>query len=296
MPDFILLTQAGLAAAIAAGIVYLLLGWPPRRPGGFRSGINLFLGWPWLPPTPARLNLGWTFGIGLGFYTGCWVLDILPSWPPANDKDRLLVIVIPAALLVESVAACAFLPGWLVWVPRCLLAAAVMPILLYGKGFYEDSANPGTVEWPLPTALKVILILAELLLLVWFLLDRLQARASEKTVGAALCLTSATTGAVVMFWGYLSGGLLGIPLAGALAGVTTASFLTASPANKPRFSGVGLVGLYSILILGRFIQDLPTVASLCLLVVPLAPWIAESSGLRHLGPRTHRHIARSWLW
>ncbi len=268
MPDFLVLTEAGLAAAITAGIVYLLLGLP------------------WRSPDPTRLGLGWTLGISFGFYAGCGVLGLWPGWPPVNDRERLMTIVMPAALLVESAAACAFLPRWLIWMPRVLLAAAVMPILLYGKGYYEDSAAPDTQEWPLPIAINVILILAVFLLLVWFLLDRLQAHASEKTVGAALALTSLSAGAVVMYHGYLSGGQFGIPLAGALAGATAASFLTASPLNKPRLSGMGLVGLYSILILGRFLGELPTLTSLGLLLSPLVAWIPESPGLRRFGPRT----------
>jgi hypothetical protein len=268
MPDFLVLTEAGLAAAITAGIVYLLLGLP------------------WRSTSSTRLSLGWTLGIGLGFYAGCRMLGLWPTWPPANDRDRFMMFVIPAALVVESVAACTFLPGWLIWVPRVILAAAVMPILLYGKGYYEDSASPGTQEWSLPMAINVTLILAGALLLVWFLLDRLQSRTSEKTVGAALCLTSLSAGAVVMYHGYLSGGQFGIPLAGALAGATAASFLTASPKSKPRFSGMGLLGLYSILILGRFLGELPTLTSLCLLMSPLVAWIPESPGLRQFGPRT----------
>ncbi len=122
MPDFLLLTKAGLAAAVTAGVVFLLLGLP------------------WRSPNPTRLGLGWTWGVGLGFYAGCAVLGTWTSWPPTNDRERLMALVVPAALLVESVAVCAFLPRWLIWLPRVFLAAAVMPILLYGKGYYEDSA------------------------------------------------------------------------------------------------------------------------------------------------------------
>ena len=87
-----------------------------------------------------------------------------------------------------------------------------------------------------------------------------------------------------MLSGYLTGGQIGIPLAGALAGVTAASFLTAPPPNANWPLGVCVIGLFGVLLLGRFFGTLATPAAVCLLAAPLLIWILEVPRLRKRGP------------
>src|SRR5947209_2019621 len=138
MPDFTLMGQAGLAAGAVAAAVLLMLVWPRGS------------------PSPARSALGWTLGVGLGFFVGCGVLGVWPAWPPIGDRDRFLTLVLPAAILIEGLAAFGFVPSWLAWLLRCLLAALVTPILLHGTIYLEDAAGPGTREWPLRTAITIL--------------------------------------------------------------------------------------------------------------------------------------------
>src|SRR5207245_1722999 len=87
MPDPILILKAMAAAALTSAAVLLLCAWA------------------WRTTRPEFLSAGSALGIGLGFFVGCWFLGLVPHWPPLEDRDRLLLIVLPAAAGVELVAA-----------------------------------------------------------------------------------------------------------------------------------------------------------------------------------------------
>jgi len=264
MPDPILLIQAAFVAGVISGLILLLFAWP------------------WKFTRSACLGIGWTLGVGLGFFAGCWVLGFWPNWPPTIDRDRLLLVLLPITILVEFVASLALFPSWLKWILRFGLAVGITPILLHGTIYLADIAGPGTREWPLPQAIFIVVGLACLLIITWILLEWLQSRSSGKTTGTALFLTSAASGVTIMLSGYSSGGQMGIPLSGAFAGAIFVSFFLHTPVHKVRFSGVGLVTLFSLLLLGRFFGTLPSFSAICLLLAPLGALIPEITGLRNL--------------
>ncbi len=228
------------------------------------------------------MSLGWTWGVGLGFFLGCWAFGFWPAWPPVGDRERWLTILLPATLIVGCLTAGTHMPGWWVWLPRLLLAAAATPILLFGTSYVADIAGPGTREWPLPQALLIMSGLAATLVVVWYLVEQLQYRTAPAAVGAALFLTTAAAGIAVMHSGYTTGGQMGIALAGSLAGASAAAFLLAGPALKVRLSGAGLVGLFGVIIVGRFFGTLPNRYAVFLMLAPLMPWLTEFPGVRRL--------------
>ncbi len=134
-------------------------------------------------------------------------------------------------------------------------------------------------------AAVILLGLAAALAALWELLALLQSRAIDRPASAALALTTLAAGVTVMLSGYYQGGLMAIPLAGAGAGVTLASFpAPRRPVNTSRPPGVGVIGLFTVLVIGRFFGALPTDLALCLLLAPLLAWIPEGPGLRRLRP------------
>jgi hypothetical protein len=159
------------------------------------------------------------------------------------------------------------------------------PILLYDTVYLTDLAGPGTRLWAPAEAGLILVALAVALALVWNLLNRLAARSSGQSVAFALSLSCAAAGVTVMMSGYLTGGQVGLPLAAALAGVALASFFLPAQPNTGNYLGVGVVGLFSIVLLGRLFGTLPTGSALGLLLAPLFAWIPEGPGLRRLGPR-----------
>ncbi len=127
MPDPILMTQAtSLAFAAAAVMLGIYAGWGRRR-----TSDSIWI------------DAGWVVGLGVGFYAGCWVLDVRPHWPPAEDLDRLLTIVVPAALVVELLSAFPRVPRWLSWVLRLAVAACGARVLLHGSIYLAGSADAG---------------------------------------------------------------------------------------------------------------------------------------------------------
>ncbi len=100
MPDpMVVLLALGTAAVVAAAVL-------------------LLCGWPWRGPRPGRLAAGWVVGVGAAFYLGCRVLGLWPRWPPREDLDRFLLLVLPAAVAVELLAAVPKVPRRLIWALR----------------------------------------------------------------------------------------------------------------------------------------------------------------------------------
>jgi hypothetical protein len=264
MPDYLLWSKALLVAAVVAAAFQLILAWCWRSSLGSR--------------------LGWVLGLGAGFYAGCVVLDLWPRWPIQEDRDRFLVVLLPLTLAIEIVTVFPSMPRWLAWLLRLALAVAAAPILLRNSVYLADLAGPHSAEWSPAQAALILVLLASLLAAVWILLALLQARTSSQAGASALTLSALAASVTVMLSGYLGGGLLGLPLAGCLAGATLASFAAPSSSNTSHSLGVGLIGLFGVLLIGRFFGSLPTSAALCLGLAPLLAWLPEGPGLRQLWP------------
>jgi hypothetical protein len=261
MPDYTLMVAALLVSAVTAALTLLAAAWL------------------------LRLQIGWVLGFGAGIYAGCAVLGMVPHWPIPEDRDRFLAILLPLTLAVEITTVAAKKPRWLAPSLRLILAGAAAPVLLYNSVYLVDLSGPHSAEWPPLLAFVILLGLAAALFTLWELLARLQARAVDRPAAAALTLTTLAAGATVMLSGYYHGGLIAMPLAGAGVGVTLASF--AAPRNWMITSyqpGVGVIGLFTVLMIGRFFGDLPTYLALCLWLAPLLAWVPEGPGLRRLRP------------
>jgi hypothetical protein len=265
MPGFLLFAKAMLVSAVTAGLMLLVVGWPGRTSRSWRR------------------SAGWILALGAGIYAGCGVLDEWPRWPALEDRDRFLVILLPLTLAVEAAA------GWLpprgaARLLRLSLAGAAAPILLYNSTYLADLSGPNSAEWSPAGAALILLVLAAVLASVWGLLAWLQSRTGDRTVASALGLVSLAAGITVMLSGYYKGGLLGLPLAGSLAGATLASRVAGLQLSAGPCLGVGMIGTFTVLLIGRFYGALPTSTALCLLLAPLLAWIAEVPGVRRLGP------------
>jgi hypothetical protein len=263
MPDLPLTGAAVLASAVAAALPLLLAAWARR---------------------PLLLRLGWVLGMGAGVYAGCAVLALRPRWPAPEDRDRFLVVLLPLTLAVEIVAAIAPRPRWPARLLRLCVAAAATPILLFNSVYLVDLSGPHSAEWPPALAAVILGLLGAALAAVWALLALLRTRTSDRTAPAVLALATLAAGVTVMLSGYFSGGLMGLPMAAALAGATLASFAAPAESSARGGLGVGVVGLFTVLAIGRFFGSLPTGPGLCLLLAPLLAWLPEAPGLRKLRP------------
>src|SRR5438132_1928950 len=145
-----LMPPTGIAAALA-GLIFLLFGWP------------------WRSPKPTRTAVGAVLGVSVGFFAGCWWLGVRPQWPPLEDQDRFLLILFPAVMVVELVAALLFeirtkseprmkhglnternplssVAHWVlslsVWLLRLVIAVLASRILLHNSSYITDLSGP----------------------------------------------------------------------------------------------------------------------------------------------------------
>jgi hypothetical protein len=237
------------------------------------AAVLLLSGWPWRSPHPARVQLGWTVGVGLAFFLGGLVLGVRLYWPPREDQDRFLGLLLPAVVVVEGLAACANTPRWLLWSLRGVVAASAARVLLDHTTYLTDLAGPGTREWTPVEAGLVLGALGLALIAVWALMVPLTHRVPGPWVPLALAGVCAGAAFIVMRSGYLTGGQLGLVLAAALAGATLPVLAVPALQQCTGGIGVGVVGLFGLLVIGRFFGQLTTAHAALLFSAPLLCWV-----------------------
>ena len=272
MPDPVLFAKA-VAAAAVAGIVVTL-----AAAVAFAKLQRLIR--KQSAPTATRMGVAVILGIALGSAVGFHLLgDIpprslegsFPHWAVSNVLDRFLFVILPLAGWVELHGAFTIVPRWIVWILRLGLAAATGRVLLHGSSYLQGTAS----DWSLAQVWTTLSVGAVLLAAVWVLLVWLLRRRPGISLPLALSQTCLAVGMTVMLSGYTDGGALGLPLAAALAGtVLAARLLEKLPATEGAV-GVGLLGLFGILMMGRFFGELSTGRALALFVAPLLCWVTE---------------------
>jgi hypothetical protein len=163
--------------------------------------------------------------------------------------------------------------------------------LLHGTSYITDLSGPGTSEWPPWLAWLIFGGLAAAAGAVWWLLAPLAHRAPGPALPVSLAVVTAISAVTVMLSGYLSGGQTGLSLAAALAGATAAVLLFKGSASQMGFPGVVIVGLFSLLVVGRFFGELTTAHAIVLFCAPLLGWLPELPYVRRMPPWT-RGLAR----
>jgi hypothetical protein len=246
-------------------------------------------GRPWRAASKSWVDAGWVLAVGTGFLLGCWVLGNRPHWPFREDQDRLLGLVFPAIVLVELLAAWPRMPRWLVGSLRLAVVVGTAPVLLYETTYLTDLGGPDA--WSPRQAWLILGGLAAALGAVWALLSLLSRRAPGLSQPVCLAGASAGAGLTVMLSGYATGGQDGLPLAAALLGASLSTLLLPRSARGAPQLGVAVVGLFSLLVIGRFFGELTALHAILLFVAPLSGWLPELPFLRRIKPWA-RGIAR----
>jgi hypothetical protein len=237
----------------------------------------------WRAPRPWRRDACWAWAVGAGIVAASGATDQWPRLPAAEDRARFLTLIVPMTLVVETLVAT--LPSRaMAWTVRLGLATVVAPILLHNSVYVADLSGRNSAEWSLFEATIVLCGLAALLALVWAMSRGLQSRNSTSAVTWVLVLDAWATALAVMLSGYYRGGLLGLGLAGALAGATLASYITQPQSPKTGSLGMSMVGIFAVVLMGRFFGTLPTNLAACLLLAPLLAWTFELPWPRRLAP------------
>jgi hypothetical protein len=277
----------GIAAVVAA-IAILLCSWPFRTPSS-----RIFA-------------LATVLCLCLGFNAGWRWLKVQPHWPPREDQDRFLLILVPILVAVELLAGLFHseipnsqsenrisnpsdrirnLAQLLIWLPRLAVAAVAGRILLHDTSYISDLSGPGSRQWTSDQTWMILGGLAAVLAGAWIMLTVLLRREPGRAVPLAIAISCSGSAVTIMMSGYASGGPLAIPLAGALLGVWTASLFIKSQIPLDGLVGFGLVGLFGILIMGLFFGELTWVNAELLFFAPLLCWIPELPPFQKFGTR-----------
>jgi hypothetical protein len=211
---------------------------------------------------PRAQLLAWPAGVALAFFVGALVYSGHPRSVYAENEDRFLAILLPLVAGTESLAL--FRPR-LGWSCRLVLAGAASPILLLNSVYLQT--------WTISQVLLWLGGLGACLLLGWISLDRQIRHLPARTVLFGLAGVNAGAGVVLMIAGYATGGPLGIILGAALA---VTALITPGNVSKPALAGaagVGLVGLFALLVSGHFFASLGLDLAAVLFTAPLLAWV-----------------------
>jgi hypothetical protein len=255
MPDPVPMLQAmGIAAATAAALV-------------------LLLGWPWRAPRPALVRAGAVLGTALGFFLGCWWTGQLPQWPPVQVRDRMLLLLVPAVVVAELAALLPASLSWLAWLLRLAIVLGATRLLLHDSVYLTSDAGPES--WtPAETWLNLAGWSAALGV-TWVLLAMLARRTQSRSIPLALALACLGGGIILMLSGYATGGPMAFALAAALTGVMASSLVLSGPRDPVGAVAVGVVGLFALLVSGRFFAELVLLNAALIFFGLLLCWLFE---------------------
>lgn len=269
--------------------------------------VVMVCGWPWRAPQPTLTAIGWVLGVGGGFVIGRWLgslgllwqaiqsgawqaitLDALVqsmqcTWPPTEAMGRFLLWLLPAVIVIELIiATISTLPRWAAWLLRLPLAFAVARVLLHGSVYLSTAVGgPDSSAWTPAQAWLMLAALGAALAAVWFALDSLAMRSPGRAVPLALAMSAAAAGLTMMLSGYATGGPVAFPQTGALLGAVLGSLVLRAPPDPRGAIGVGVVCLFSLLIIGHFFSVLTAPHAALLFAAPLLCWLPELPHLRN---------------
>src|SRR5207253_444659 len=119
----------------------------------------------------------------------------------------------------------------------------------------------------------------------WVLLLWLTRRQPGRAVPLSVAVACAGTAIALMMSGYASGGPLATPLAGAVVGALAASLALKGEFTLDGVLGLGVVGLFALLVIGRFFGELTWTNAALLFFAPLLCWLPELPAARRVKPR-----------
>ena len=163
------------------------------------------------------------------------------------------------------------------------VAGSAAPILLYGSSYISEPAGPGSREWtPFQTGL-ILGGLAAMLAAVWGALGLLVKRSACRSVSVVLAIVCAGASVTVMLSGYASGGQIGLMISAALLGAVIASLVLAGTPEMNSVVSLGVVGLFALLLVGRFFGQLSTANAALLFCAPILEFSMTSWCVSFLG-------------
>jgi hypothetical protein len=228
-------------------------------------------------------------GLVLGLLTGYRILGFESRWPPVNALDRFLMIVLPAAMIVEFIRAVQvpddqhnFLSRFAGFCAATVRFTFIVSVgrILWHDSVYLSSVESNTSDWPPFVAFGVLLSGAALLYVALRSSMVLAFRGVSASLTAGLVMSLLATGMVTMLAGYIKGGAAAMPLVGGICGAALALWIKEKKTGPVKSNGQFLIGisvtaLFSLLWIGRFFGQLTTFDVLMIFLSPHCCWLSE---------------------
>lgn len=251
MPDPILYVQALVVAGAIGACLSLVSRYLPAVGGAARAfAVNRCI------------------AILVAAVAGLALAGIRPRFPPHNALDRLLLVLLPAALLVEGLTAVFSAgPRWR-WAGRLTLAFCAAPVLLYGSVYLQ----PDSPQWSI-AGLFVGLVFgggASWMAVEWLGIQASRDAVAQRATAASVGVTIWSAGVLVLMGGYIKGGAAAFPLAGTAFGLALVLPPHAARSHAARIDVTwSLLGLFGVVFVGRFFGGLTNGTSLLLASTPV---------------------------
>lgn len=238
---------------------------------------------------PSLARFVFMVGLVLGLLTGYRILGFELRWPPVNALDRFLMIVLPAAMIVEFIGTVRvpdnqhnFLFRFSSFSAATVRFAFIVSVgrVLWHDSVYLSSVESNTNDWPPFIAFGVLLSGAASLYVALRSSMILAFRGVSASLTAGLVMSLLATGMVTMLAGYIKGGAAAMPLAGGICGAALALRMAGKKTGPATSHGQFLIGisvtaLFSLLWIGRFFGQLTTFDVLMIFLSPHCCWLSE---------------------
>lgn len=243
-----------LAASMAASFFWFWAIGRTRRPAAERHETHT-----------RSAVLGVTCGAFLSLVIGYLVLGLTPRFPPRIGLDRLLVIVLPGAVLLESLLAAFVRTSRRVALVRLVWAMASVWILLFDSVYLRTNSG----EWNGVASVVTLLCCGLTLAVVWCAVQRIDRLRGGPEMPLALSMSILCGGMLAMLGGYIKGGSAALPLAGAMLGFAVVRRPSSALVASSVANALGVVGLFGIVFVGCFFGRVGSVSAVVTVIAPL---------------------------
>jgi hypothetical protein len=231
---------------------------------------------PWRASSPVSVHLAWVFCV----IDGCVVATAI-HWsskgaiplPPREATGWLILALLPAAAVVESIAAIPRVPSPVRWLLRIALACATPVILLWPYVQHHWTTTQSCV-WLASLSASLLALRVGL-----HLMTRSTSQ-SDRGPWLAMTMAAGATGVTIMSSGSVSTGQLALTLSLGMAGAWAASMILKVPAKLDGGLAVAATALSGLLIIGHFYAELSGINAILLGLAPLTGWVASLPWVR----------------
>ncbi len=242
MPDPILISKAMIVAGLLSAAMvacYRLVAWRT-------ISTNLPMTWSF-----NRLVGG--LAVATGLIGGIWMLGLIPAWPPAVDRGRLIWILIPVFLVIELILcrrrdARSQAGRWLRCLLRFLAAFSIMPVVVWRSIYVANVGGPDSRIWSNWQMVAWFSLIGLGSFGLWAIAIVLVRKLPLGLLTWIMAFVYLCSGVTIMLSGYLSAGQLAFPLA-----VSLITMLIATGQSNKREVLEGAVGISTLLLVGLFV-------------------------------------------